>query len=489
MHKNYDPWLLSVLIILLSISSFYLFTLNNDFPFGFHPDEIKKVKFVLGQRVPDFKHPLLIIQTCKVINYWTGYLEYQDTVVMARTTTAFYGVVLVIVTFLITYQICSSTWIAFFSAVLVITNPIIITHTHYLKEDIALSAMTMLSIYCLIRFTKSLSLVNTIGLGISLGLMFSSHYKAALFFVPLTIVLIYFLSKLHWRLWAYKTITVSLITIITFLIINYPLIIDFSRFMSGVLFELRHASKGHSLFLPFSIAPFFHFRNSLFEYTLLTVPFSIALFVSIYHGMVKKDLRLIVLFSLAAINYLIIELSPLKTSPGYVRYVIPLIPILTIISCSMINVMGVKLKTMAIILITVLAVKDFHYGFSVVDLLDQDNRILIHEKKLPKEVTLFEKYSTGYLNRNSFRTAPSIVSPGPEVLKRNGIQYLVASSFRYDRFLTGKTLQRQRAKVYEIGNAYDSLFTAYDTETLRPVVKTIGFFHPELKIVNLENKK
>lgn len=477
------------LLLVVSIYSLFLFTHNNDFPLGFHPDEVKKVQFVLSERSPDFHHPLLIIQTARLANLFTDYTAHQNVVELARTTTALYGTLMVIFCFLIILTVTANKWLATVGALLLASNPIIIVHSHYLKEDIALTATTLLAMYFLLGFVKQQSQLNTLSLGFGIGLMASSHYKSVLFLLPLGIGISY-LYKTQWTRRHYQLIlTIGLVALTTFLLINNTILFDFMTFLKGGWHEFRHSATGHTLYIPFFNDPFFHLRKSLFEYLITMWVYLPLLFTATFMCFKKKSISLIILLITLWVQYLIIEISPLKPAPGFVRYAIPVIPFIIIISMIVINEFKISWKVSILLIIVVLGTKDFIYAHSVITNLELDNRIKLSESELSNETTYYEAYSLkNFRNSPGKKITRSIASKNADYYKSKKITHLVLSSFEYDRYINGAKLTNQSEYIYDRADRYNYLLKHYPSEKMPSLIKPIAFFYPEIIIVNLHDE-
>jgi len=78
---------------------------NNDFAFGLHPDEKKKVRFVqTGNQ--DFHHPILMIQAGRIVNHVVKTGNKQELIPYLRSVSAISGLLLVVTCLQRRYDLC-----------------------------------------------------------------------------------------------------------------------------------------------------------------------------------------------------------------------------------------------------------------------------------------------------------------------------------------------------------------------------------------------
>ncbi|MFC1745172.1 hypothetical protein ACFL35_14350 [Candidatus Riflebacteria bacterium] len=90
---------------IFSLAGILLFSLflnlwNNDFPLGYHVDELKKTSYILTGR-QDFKHPILMLNIIRFINLFLKVKDPQKLVEMGRTVSGIFGTPGVLVFFLV----------------------------------------------------------------------------------------------------------------------------------------------------------------------------------------------------------------------------------------------------------------------------------------------------------------------------------------------------------------------------------------------------
>ena len=72
----------------------------------------------------------------------------------------------------------------------------------------------------------------------------------------------------------------------------------------------------------------------------------------------------------------------------------------------------------------------------------------------------------------------------PAAWRAKGVDYLVASSFMYDRYTTGAQLRNRRREIYQTHARYTELFTLPYVE-FAPAYRTFAFSNPVIRIIDL----
>lgn len=467
-----------IILALLLVSLFSLYTLNNDFKLGFHADESKKVRFILKNK-QDFNHPMLILQTAKVANLFMGYKEKKDTAVLARYTTAFYATLSVFLVFLITYTISQSRLAGLLASLLYGVTPGLAIHAHYIKEDVALTTFLLFTIYAILK--KWRSKWNFVWIGLPFGLAMSSHYKSILFiFILFLLPVLFKKGESYLRLYS-QVVAIIFCALLVFLMINYPIFIDFDHFKHGLLFEANHAVKGHHLKLAFNIYPFFHLRQSfipsmglLFAAAgIAALCFSVLRFLKI-----SAELKLVALFTL--IYYLGVEATPLKPAPDYFRYILPVIPGMAILlMCFLARSDNKIIKTGLPFFIALCAVQPLYLSINIMNSVLNDPRYQVVErlKNISDKKILWGSYTNeshrgNFLNREDY----------------DQHDYLVLSSFDYSRYVFGENLEEQYKSIGQYAQRYKKLLSLYAVETISSPF-SYAFMGPTIQIIKLNEPK
>lgn len=501
---------LIILLFFILIFSLILNLYGNTFQLGYHADESAKVRFVLTN-TQNFKHPIFILQVPRAINSFLQLQSPLQVAILGRTTTAFFGTAIVFLIYKLSSQIVSRPY-ALASALLTAVSPGIVTHSHYFKEDIAFAFATLLSFLCFFyfvdQFVNSRQLSDetttannrhklrlyTLFLGLSFGLVCAAKYKSA------TVFLIYLvtplaLSKL--RNWAYYKYLFSslIISLLTFLIINFPIFTNFNTFLKGLKFELRHAIEGHHSIAIYPWEQFytFHLRYSLIpSLTLLPVILGIGyiVFCLVQWKKINWKDRFFVLY--VFIFYFILESSPLKPFPDYERYVVPLIPIVSYFCMQAIRQLAAFAPHntryfLALVLATIVIVPPATDSINLVLNFNNDTRGKIEEAlQNSSNSVVAETYS---LPATKYRVVPRLTDLDLQGKDKN-VCTLVASSFRYSRYLFAGELANLDPVVSDRYQKYLDLFQ-YPYIEIQPQHRSFAFSNPVIRIINVcpQNKE
>jgi len=484
--KNYEIIILMIIIIISLRLNLY----NNDFPFNYHADEPKKIEFIKNYS-QDFSHPILMLQVVRILNLFFRFSENQDIVILGRITTACFGTLIVLLSYLISRGLMDKNY-SLIIALAAATSPILVIHSHYLKEDIIFTCFSLMSILFLINFISHLTKPFTVLLGLSTGLALSSQYKGVLLVpVYLAVPLIISLKK-DSLITFYKKILISLIiSLLTFLIINYPILFDPSVFKEGVAYEGGHVLKGHYGLKIFPLPHLFsfHLLNSVIPgMTLLLTLFALYYMVYSLIKWKKTIWQEKILLFYVLLFYFSVELPPLKPFPDFMRYVIPIIPVLLYFAYGGVKLIGLYLKSMkaGFLVVLLLAATLFiplYESIQLVYHLNKDTRALA-EKWINKtsQKAKYEKYAS------TQHDVISLTDLNIREEQNNNVTYLVASSFMYDRFVFGGKLENQDKEVYERQKKYEMLFS-YPFIEIRPAYKTFAFSNPTIRIIDISGGK
>jgi len=476
-----------VFLIGILMLSLCLNLVNNNFSFKYHSDEPIKVR-AIRRHTQNFKHPILMLQVVRLANLFLRYSKGQDIAVLGRITTAFWGSFLIFFSYLIFRNLIKPPY-ALVAALATALSPIIVVHSHYFKEDMILTYFCYLSLFCLFKFIESPHQRPVLLLGLATGLALSSHYKANLlvFFYFMVPFLIPSIKKFDY----YKHLGFSLvISLVTFLTINYPVLLDFETFKKGVMFEIDHSIEGHTLILPGTAHFFsFHLLHSIIP-GITILPTLLAIGFMLYSLFRWKTTlwqdRALILY--VCLFYFAVELLPLKPWPGFIRYVIPIIPCLLYFAYKALLTLSdtlPKAKWMIAGLLVLSLLSPSYETAQLVYYLNKDTRSKVDTwRKSISQRVIAEKYSSSSWYRDIFSLAEL------DILQEKtwDVTYLVASELMYGRYVFGNTLKNQPKAVYERYNRYQELFK-YPFIEIKPAYKTYAFSNPTIRIIDVRKEQ
>jgi hypothetical protein len=484
------------LLIAILLASALLNLWNQDFPIEFHADERKKVRFVL-ENTQDFMHPTLLLQLSRAANSFLGYTEKNDIVNIGRTVSALAGVLIVLFSYLIARR-CLGNRSKYFAGIAVALSPILVIHAHYFKEDMLFAAFFLMSIFVLYHFLDSQNLKNTLFLGLSIGLAISSKYIAALI-IPIALIAP-FVYHSEDKKNLYKKLSKSLLlAFCLFLLINYPLILDFKTFWHGLTYEIDHVLKGHEMSgyssasktnTLISITPLdfwftFHLRYSLING--MTMPIVIVglfgFIISLLSWKKLKNEEKLLIFTVVLL-YIVAECSPAKPFPDFMRYMIPVVPIFIYFAASFLTKIYKTNKLRVVVL--PLAVLCLSYAA-------WDSSMLLYNLKddTRREALAWMKEHSGKVKGEMYTMCDDRVTSlallDIEKERNEGTQFFVASNFFYDRILFAKNLKKCPETIVNVHNQYRKLFSMPYIE-FKPKHRSFAFSNPTIRIINIQEK-
>ena len=485
-----DKFELAVLFVILLVSLVLNFS-NNNFPLGYHADEPEKVQSI-KRGTQDFRHPILTLQVVRTLNLALGIEDNQALVRLGRSTTAVFGALIVLLSYLIFRPLLDRTY-ALACAGAIAISPIIVVHAHYLKEDMILTCFSLLTLLILLKAIRTPNLKFMCLMGLSTGLAWSSHYKGLLLVPVLLAAPLLLLTPSKRTLDYYKAVPISLaIALCTFLIINYPLFTDFDTFIKGFLYEKRHVLAGHKVKID-ALSTFFsfHLRYSLIPgiTLLLTVLGLIGILYALFHWKGKTTWRERILILYFVVFYGAVELMPLKPFPGYIRYVIPAVPVIIYFVYKTIAVVddflkGTKFRFLTVVLITVTLLLPLYSSVHLVYYLNHDTRAKA-QKWIKDSLgrAKYEQYAA--IRPHEY----SIAYLDVDMERAIGVTHLVASSMMYERYRIGSRLKGQKQIVYDVQKNYEHLFSYYPVQEFKPAYRTFAFSNPTIRIIDIRQPK
>ena len=481
----------TAIVILLFIFSFSLNLYNNGFDYHFHRDEPKKVKFInIGTQ--DFMHPTLMLKVSKIIKKITKEENQQQIAVAGRNVSAFMGACIVVAGFLIAQGLLSVPF-ALLACLSISVSPILVIHVHYLKEDVYFTAPLLFSIFFLIKLLETNKRAYCLAFGLCYGLALSSQYKAAIFLIIL--LLVPFADKtIRKSLYAKEMAGSLVIAFVTFSVINYNMYLKTATAYQGLSHEINHIRTGHSIhFRPWDDLFLFHFKNSLIPGLTVaaTVIATLGFLISLYRWKKSSLLEKALLLSVT-VFYLAHEISPLKPAPDFMRYMIPIAPMLLIFGWLGVERMYRRLRAssgkpagyalLAVAVVSLLLFPAFDSANIVANLVD-DTRIAASSYIAGLDGRyVYEAYALPRYNGKEFTESVADINIDEAALA--GICNVVMSSMEYDRYYYGLKCTDQNESVYKRHQAYERLFR-YPYVEIKPKYKTFAFSNPTIRIADI----
>ncbi len=309
--------------------------------------------------------------------------------------------------------------------------------------------------------------------------MISSKYIGVFFLLPACLLI---------RPYKRALFFLSIVAIV-FIIINYPIITQFSLFEKGFESEASHALLGHNhrgVFITISASDYlfgFHYLYSIIPG--FTLFFTLAGTTGLLLKFLKwpslnSHYRLLICAPL--IYYLIIEISPLKAFPNYMRYTIPVIPFLSIFAALIWQKMSRPYPVIHALFIAALFYMIYDSSLLVYH-LNRDTRAqaLIWMKEHPGQFK-GDQYA---LNK---RGEPCVSTLDLIKEQEAGVSYLLSSNFFYDRITLASKLKNQALIIEKCKSSFDILF-ALPYKEIKPAYKSFAFSNPCIRIIDITSKE
>ena len=406
-HSNF-----SLPITFSILAGFILRILFIDFPYDYHHDERWKVQAVSrmiesGSLNPKyFLHPSLLLYLTYFSNFLVGDIQLSGRLVSAAA-----GTLTIPVLYFGSRRIVGNS-VAQVAAFLFAVSPIAITCSRYLKEDSLLTLFTTATFFLVIRSSR-LSAITA-------GLAFGTKYTGLL-----CIALLAFTRQpIFIKLFSF------IAAIIVFIFTTPYSILDFPSFYDGLMYEKRHAIIGNTV--PISIYSqlgLFHFFRGILPSYL----FFGALLLPLGFGVLKQHWKWIILGLL--FFYLPAEIVQSKIEPQPERYILPAIPILSILAAG--GVLSFRFKHIFLALLSI-------PGILGTMELASDSRVRMlkfMEANIPKETKILidNRFNSpelpGFTNVKYMSVRPLVrgfrEEFHPENLRKNGFEYALVSNFTY----------------------------------------------------------
>lgn len=227
-------WVIALVFAVLALG---LFTRHHDFPSFYHPDEPSKARQLIEGEY-NFNHPLLLLQTTKIVLAIQQVPMTQQAVTEAgRIASAILAAVAVGCVVLIAVAV-GGTWAGLVAGALALTNHQLYELAHYMKEDPALACGIAVFFLAAIRAWQSRKLGYFILLGVGAALAISGKYIGALVLPVAALVL--------WRSGGWRgTVAFLAAFLVVALVINFPMLSSFSSLTGNVSREMDYAVHGH----------------------------------------------------------------------------------------------------------------------------------------------------------------------------------------------------------------------------------------------------
>jgi len=358
-----------IILCILLIAGFILRIEGIDFglPQHFHPDETPLISHGFqilssGDLNPHFfAYPSLLIYINAIIFglylYLHGSIISYEQYLIARLIVAVFGTGIIALTYLIGKELFNSKT-GIIAATIFTVLPLAVNDSHYGTVDIPLTFFITLSILCTYYLIQKGTVKWYVICGICIGLTTATKYSGGLLALVLLIAFIVrlkfqfhinsgnFFRVLYPNELSKLCIAYAMMMVSFFLATPY-VILENNSSLKDILYESTHLTEGHgNLFINTSIGYIYHLKTSL--YTGLTPPILLLCFLGIFLLVLsvfshpreaKKIIAVTLIFSWIIPYYCIAGSWEVK----FARYVIPLLPLLSICAAYAVNLIIEKI--------------------------------------------------------------------------------------------------------------------------------------------------
>ncbi len=412
--------LIKLFLILCLILGFFLRTydLNWDQGFHLHPDERAIVLYALPLKVvSNFKEffsinsslnphffaygsfPIYLLkfvaQALSIFN--SNITQYGNINLLGRFISALFDSTTIFIIYLITKKI-SSRKTALIASFIYSISVLPIQLSHFYAVDTLLTFFITLTIYQLILFYENPNVYNALVTGIIIGFSLATKTSAIALVSAvgatsiIDFILLFFKNPHKFHIWFphvskyLKKLIIELFIIlstsfITFILIEPYALIDFNEFWTQ---NLQQSQMTHNAFIfPYTlqyvgIVPYFYEIKNIFlwgEGSVISILSFIGIFFIVKH-LLKEDYQRksqkILIMLIFAISYFAVVG---KFAVGFMRYMLPLYPILSILASFTISFFEEKItsKKLKIILSLILATLIVSWTFTFMKIYTQPN--------------------------------------------------------------------------------------------------------------------
>jgi 4-amino-4-deoxy-L-arabinose transferase-like glycosyltransferase len=484
-----------VVVLTVAALALRLWHIGFGLPAWYHPDEPIKVQKALaiaaGALNPHyFWHPSFMLYTTaaaiRLAQWWGIAPDPTHAVLAGRIVNAVLGAVTIPLTFLLGQAIGEVT-VGLGAAALLAVAPLHVFCSQYLKEDVPLTFWVVVASLAALGIARRGRYGNYVGGGLSCGAAVATKYTGLL---ALVLPLLAHRECPSPRPGGLRVIGIA--TAVGFLLLTPFALVDVVEFARGVAHEGSRAVTGMrtSAISPLPYLWTFHLRYSIAPGLgwLATALALLGFVVAIREP--TPGARLLTAF--VALGYTVFENSPYKPPPNFDRYVVPLLPFLTVLA--MMGILRLR-KVSGALAWVALALMLIEPGVRTVRLLnavDPDTRALAGAwlaANLSKDArVVLEGQLVTDQGDPVVAYVPKIT--GPHVTytfslaqlrdRMADFDYAVASSFIYDRYVrfgAGDAASRR---------FYRELFENRPAAEFRAAVGSFGFHNPTIRIIRLK---
>ncbi len=448
-------WVVPGLIVLAG-AALRFYGIDFGLPDNFHPDEVPKVNAIM--RMVDqnswnpqyFLHPSLLLYCTYFMNCLLQFIgvegTFRDTAFLAgRVVSALAGTLSIAMTFTIGQRLFSRG-VGISAAVLLAVLPLHVTCSRYLKEDALLTCVVLSCVLTTLIAVQSnrrwVLLVAGLLAGVTAGTKYSGILMAV---VPGSAPWLASRSwKPDWR-WLPWSLAAMAIAPLGFVATTPFSILDPKEFLKDFRAESNHMQNGHTNTIDaWSQLWMYHFWRSILPG--MTTVTAVASVVGLGFLIRRPRIEGLFVVALVLLFYLPSEFVKAKPAPQPERYIMPCLPFLAIAFGELVRNIGrhVSPRYGASVLTLLFVAPALVRSTVLASEIKDDTREQLREwmrQKIPPGAKVFmdwkpycPRFTDGEFNIEYIPRAKILVKLDIGDLKASGYDYLILSSFFYDRY-------------------------------------------------------
>ncbi len=495
--------LLALVLIFIFGAAIRFYGLQFGLPQQYHSDEPRKVGVIhrmIQENTWDpkyFLHPSLLIYSTmamKKVQDLIGVERIPGTeyFVAGRSVSAVAGSLSI----LLLYFICTRLFdqrAGLLSALSLAAFPLHVTCSRYMKEDALLVFNLLLSMLFVVRAVQDRKVSNLFLASFFAGMCAASKYTGMLAVVP--ILYAPWLSSRSWKpdpFWVrWVVLSIPLVPLAFILCTPYS-ILNSAKFIEDFSSEQNHMETGHTSAIDaWSQYWMFHVINSLIPgMTSAVVVFSlVACGVLLWRRRVED----LLILGMILVFYLPAEWVKAKPAPQPDRYILPCLPFLAAAASGLVSILSARkwriLASLSILMLTILpAVRSIHLASEIRHDTRERMADWMRANIAPGSKILINGW--GYspqFSESEFSVSPLSRTKPLEFtvarLKEGGQEYVLLSSFVYDRYFEEEDAMRfMRERFKEI---FSKLPLVHEEEAK---YGAYGFHNPTLRLYSLKDE-
>lgn len=490
-------------IALLTVSAFCmrLQYIEYGLPHQYHSDERYKIDAIINYtkgafEPPNFYHPTFMTYSSALfLVIWKKIIcplnSYSEIAIVCRIWIAFLGAMTIPAAVIIGWRNFSFS-AGILAGIFLSLSPMHLICSHYVKEDISLVFWMMPAVYFILEFIKTRKIWHLILGGILGGFAGGSKY-VGLLFIPIFFCVALFTTTVQYkekrREFLLKKCPKYLLLFFVMVIIGFLIVTPYSlltpKFKEGVKGEVIHNEVGHDDFKMSAWKSLwtFHLRKSLIPS--MTPPLFILCALGFLFILKTKNQASQIIGISALLIYFLVESSNLKPPPNYERYVLPIIPLLSLLGGDFVSAIYknrksilAKSATGAVVLFVIFYM--IYSDLNFINSLKTDTRVAAGRwiyKNFPKDSKIFFlAYPPYHADVSDMNYKIEFGFPNDPV-ELNKYDYIVASSLHYERYYTLYNVPLPRRAVYDY--VFNRFRLLRDIKANTP---TTVYHNPEIRI-------